>query len=243
MRCLVYLLNLNLILISIFTGYSLLHSEEIEKQIESQPEPSGMLSTAKETEKDMNTGLAEAIKLADGLNYSDAEDKLLALSFKYPDKDIIYYNLGVVSEYGEKGRYSGDLNKAISYYSRCIELNKNFFPAYLNIGIIYQKLGYLDSARREYDKALDIEKDWRVYHNIGLILYSKGEYKKAKDEFLLAIKSNEKSFQTMRCLGLCYEKIGDVSSAIKIYKTLYQTETDPVWSLYAKKRLEFLRGY
>jgi len=243
MRWLAYLLNLNLIFTIIFLFYSPLYSENTEKGLENQTEASGLLTTTKETEKDLNTELSEAIKLADGLNYSEAEKKLTVLSEKYPDKEIIYYNLGVVSEFGEKGRYSGDLNKAISYYSKCIELNKNFFPAYLNLGIIYQEMGYPDSAMREYKKALNIEDDWRVHHNIGLILYSKGEYKRAKDEFLFAIKINEKSFQTMRCLGLCYEKLGDIASAIKIYKTLYQTEKDPVWSAYAKKRLELLRGY
>ncbi|MGQ9705612.1 MAG: tetratricopeptide repeat protein [bacterium] len=242
MRYLAYLLNLNLI-ITICLNSSLLYSEEVEKTVKEQLESIGLILPKEEKEKDLDTELAEVIKLADDLNYSEAEEKLLTLSEKYPDKAIIYYNLGVISEYSDKGRYSGDLNKAIMFYSRCKELDKNFLPAYFNLGVVYQKLGFFDSAEGEYKKALNIENEWRVHHNLGLIFYSKGDFKKAKEEFLTAFKLNDKSFQTMRCLGLVYEKLGDTASAIKIYKTLYQIETDPVWSSYAKKRLEYLRGY
>ncbi|HDM42759.1 MAG TPA: tetratricopeptide repeat protein [Firmicutes bacterium] len=249
MRYLAYLRIVNPILITLLLLIPLPpHSEELPeddpyKVDEQTIPPIGLREVKKEEEATLETELSKVIKLADGLKYSQAEEELKSLIDKYGEKAVIYYDLGVITEYGDEGRYTGDLNKAISYYLKCIEIENQFFPAYYNLGVLYQHLGYNESAESQYRKALSIREDARIYHNLGIIAYNKADYENAIDYFLTALKLSEENLITLRCLGLCYEKVTDTANAIKTWKYLYQKETDPVWVKYARKKLEDIRGY
>jgi Tfp pilus assembly protein PilF len=52
---------------------------------------------------------------------------------------------------------SGDLPAALNFSKRAIELDSTLIPAYVNLGLAYYSLGFVDSARSVYEKALIIQ--------------------------------------------------------------------------------------
>ncbi|MCX5812432.1 MAG: OmpA family protein [Proteobacteria bacterium] len=78
------------------------------------------------------------------------------------DPDVLsklYNNLADVYE------TEGDLSKALVYYKKAIEINKDLITPYMSVGDIFSKLGDYFSAYVMYDKALKINPDEKDARN------------------------------------------------------------------------------
>lgn len=83
----------------------------------------------------------------------------------------------------DKRNYS----QAIEHYSRAIELNPQFFPAYSNRGVDYFNIGDYESAIRDYNSALELSPGNPVIHyNLGEVKLHLGEWDSARDAFIIA---------------------------------------------------------
>lgn len=83
---------------------------------------------------------------------------------------------------------SGDLPTAISEYQKAIRMYPYFIEAYNNMGEIYSIMGKSELAINTYNKALDIEKNYKVLLNLGVEYYNSGNYDSALTYFLDSIK-------------------------------------------------------
>jgi len=73
----------------------------------------------------------------------------------------------------------GDDEKALHYYYMALKINPEYDPAYINAGIVLQKLGRLDDAIYCYKKALQINhKSAEAEYNLVLYLCQKIKRKK-----------------------------------------------------------------
>jgi len=79
---------------------------------------------------------------------------------------------------------NGELQTAISEYQKAISLYPYFVEAYNNIGEIYSIMGKNELAISTYNKALDIEKNYRILLNLGVEYYNRGIYKTALNYFI-----------------------------------------------------------
>jgi tetratricopeptide (TPR) repeat protein len=80
-------------------------------------------------------------------------------------------------------------NEAIDAYEKAIELNPDYYKAWVNLGITYRHIGDLDQAEEKYKKALSIEPDYAELHaSIGALYIFKAEPE-------LAIESLERSIE------------------------------------------------
>lgn len=78
-------------------------------------------------------------------------------------------------------------SQAIEHYSRAIELNPQFFPAYNNRGAGYFRIGDYKSAIRDYNSALELSPGNPVIHyNIGEVKLHLGEWDNARDALITA---------------------------------------------------------
>ena len=94
------------------------------------------------------------------------------------EKDAEAYN-----NRGVAWQRKGDYDRAITDYTKAIELNPRFAEAYYNRGNAYYSKGQYDQAISDCNKALELNpKLPAAYNNRGIACYYKGEYDKAWDD-------------------------------------------------------------
>ena len=89
------------------------------------------------------------------------------------------------------GKYffnSGDLNRAEYMFSKAIEYNPDFSPAYHNLGVIYYTWGDHDRAKEEFERAVESNPEYsKAYYSMGILNFELGEYDSAIENLLEAV--------------------------------------------------------
>ena len=105
---------------------------------------------------------------------------------------------------------SPDLNKAIEYYTKAIELNPKLAFAYYNRGNAYHVLHEYREAIDDFTKAIQLNSKYILVYFFRSFIYDKlGEYQKAIDDLTKAIKLRS-GIKTEVAIEL-----GEVASRIK----------------------------
>lgn len=141
-----------------------------------------------------------------------------------------YNNIGdVFHKLGDKFHRKQELNQALDYFRKALEISKNNFGCcskevagnYNNIGGVYNTMRDFDNALLYFQKALDIRLDLfgsedvnvaNSYNNIGLAYYYKGNedeavaaYKRAIDIQVMAFgETHPETTTTYNNLGILY---------------------------------------
>ncbi|MBI3591560.1 MAG: tetratricopeptide repeat protein [Candidatus Melainabacteria bacterium] len=90
------------------------------------------------------------------------------------------YNLGL------KSYENGDVQSAITYFKRAIDLDPDFVDAYYNLGAIYKKQKNYYNAIRAFQKAVEINpEDHEVTFELASCYLEDKNYPKAKEYFSL----------------------------------------------------------
>jgi len=154
-----------------------------------------------------NLLLSEAdiyMQKGDRLKYTEIMKEVIV---KDPSNPVIYFNLGVLSNEQKKPK------EAIGYYEKAIELNPNYYDAYINLaGIKREKeKGIIDEMNKnisDFDKYDALKaKQMKLYKDI-LPLYEKA----------YSIKSDD--IQVVQTLLGIYENLG-MDAKAKAMKTVY----------------------
>jgi tetratricopeptide (TPR) repeat protein len=190
--------------------------------------------------------LDEAVGLARAGDRQKASDILLNLASEYPAEPAILYNLALTYEFDADGnRYqSENLNLAASYYEEALVADPAFTPARFNVAAVWQKLGLLDEAAREYRLVAQNggELGRRAEYNLALVLMEKDLIGEAEDE-LMKGEGTYDDVSRVRLLALLAEDKGEVGRAIRLWKRALALDDDPVLNTLAVKHLQTLRGY
>lgn len=81
---------------------------------------------------------------------------------------------------GYKFQSLGDVDRALSFYQKAVEIDPTYAQAYNDIGVIFENQGQLDRAEKYYKKALEIDSDLMAAHtNLAFLYEKKGNIKKA----------------------------------------------------------------
>ena len=107
---------------------------------------------------------------------------------------IILILAGCKSEsekYFEKGYFEKDPKLKIEYYSKAIELEKNYCDAYNNRGQVYSQLEDFEHALNDYNQAINCNPKFFQAFNNRAVLYGKlGLYLRAIEDYNKAILLN-----------------------------------------------------
>ena len=107
----------------------------------------------------------------------------------------IYYNYGCV--YAKQGNFT----KAISYFTKAIQINPNLAQSYCNRGAAYEEQGNLSHAISDYAKAIEIKPDFpEAYFNRGVVYVKQGNLLKAILDYTKAIEMDTGSISSYFCL-------------------------------------------
>ncbi len=156
---------------------------------------------------DYNLLLAEAdleIKLGNRDKFGELMKEAID---KNPNEPILYFNLGVISNGQNKDE------EAIKYYKKAIELDSNYFDAYLNLANVYRKseTGIID----EMNKSLS---DFDKYDKLKAKLSDL--YKKVLPFYEKAYSIKKDDVSVVQTLMGIYENL-EMESKYKALKTVY----------------------
>jgi len=112
------------------------------------------------------------------------------------------------------GQHDGDIDRAIAYFSKAIEIDPGYDEAYHQRGRAYYYKGQLDKALSDFNKALEIYRNYDLpYCGRGLVYYMKGQYDQAIVDCSKAIVINPRFAAAYNCRGLAYRAKGQYDKA------------------------------
>ncbi|MBA7515602.1 Photosystem I assembly protein Ycf3 [subsurface metagenome] len=116
-------------------------------------------------------------------------------------------------------RRSGDYNKAIVMYKKCMKFNPSDEKAHNNLGNVYRDIGLYREALKEYERALKINScSAEAHNNLGILYVNRGLYDEAINEYMLAIEINPNLAGVRNNLGNTYRKKGLYLKALEEYQ-------------------------
>jgi len=164
-------------------------------------------------------------------NFFDAGDYNRAIEAgkravqKYPNNPDAHYCLG--TSYSQVGEFK----PALEHLKRAESLTSNkkdLMYIYNQIGLIYEKMGYLDDALLYYSRSLSLARDIgsrseqaTLLNNIAVIYDNKGELDKALgyyEESLRLQTDEKKKASTYNNIALIYNKKGNYQKAVEYLK-------------------------
>ncbi len=137
---------------------------------------------------------------------------------KYPNFPKAYLNRG--QGYSDRGEY----DKALSDYTKALELNPRYAEAYYNRGNVHRKREEFVQALSDYTKALELNPRYaEAYYNRGNVYGRREEYDKAISDYTKAIEFNPQYLEAYMNRGTTYlfkeeheRGISDFKKAIEI---------------------------
>ena len=128
---------------------------------------------------------------------------------------------------------SGNLNKAISHYTKAIELRPDFASACGNRGNAYSEQGKYDEAIRDYNKVIELKPDdAKAYNNRGSAYSYQGKRDKTMQDYNKAIELEPDYAKAYYNRGSAYSEQGKYDEAIKDYNKAIELEPDDALAYY-----------
>jgi tetratricopeptide (TPR) repeat protein len=133
------------------------------------------------------------------------------------------------SELGMVYANRGDIEQAISLFTRAVVVDANYAPAYNNLGIAMAMKGQLEKATDYFKKALERDStDGSTYLNLGRLLLMRGQNHKAVSALLSATRLQPQNNKGFLYLGIAYLHIGEVEKAEKVLSTGLLNDPDNI---------------
>lgn len=163
------------------------------------------------------------------LRFNEALSQSKMLSSMFNPETIYMYRGTSYIQLNREGKYFGyteqrrDLNKepierAISDYSRAIEINPRNAMAFFDRALAYFEKGDVDGAIRDCGKALELDPDYLEAYSVrGNSFNEKTEYDKAISDYNRAILIDPKDFPSYINRANAYSKIGNFDQALADY--------------------------
>lgn len=117
----------------------------------------------------------------------------------------------------------GDYNRALIYYKQALDLDGNYYPAQLNMGLTYLAEKKYDLAVEALKKAISLNpKGATAQVNLGIAYIQTHRYQEAVDQLKTADNANPGNVEIMYNLGFAYEKMQKYQEAANQYQSALQ---------------------
>jgi tetratricopeptide (TPR) repeat protein len=127
----------------------------------------------------------EADNLIKEKKITEAFSTLEVILIEAPDYGRAYNHLGWIYETQYR-----DYAKAEEFYRKCMALDPNYTPIYLNFSILLSTLGRYEEQKQHLLNALSIPGIDKpgIYNELGIALEMLGQYEEAIDNYKMSIK-------------------------------------------------------
>ena len=189
------------------------------------------------------------IKPNNSLDYiSDFEEGIRLFQLKQFDQSIAIFDRLIKQDpinselhhlRGILALYNNDLTFAIKAFSSAIEINSNNEFYFNNLGITLKKLGRLEEAMLNFDKALALKNSfYEAINNKANTLQSLGRTIEAIETYQEAIKFNVNFSDAYFNLGNAYKEFKDLKKALENYNIALKINSKHYEALSAKGNIE-----
>ncbi len=134
-------------------------------------------------------------------------------------------------EQGQSAHARGELEKALDFYERAIQVRPEFPEAEFQRGNALAALGRLPSAHTAFERAIVLRKNWSLpYSALGTLLVKEGKDREAESYFRQALKFDARDNVALRMLAEIRLRSGDSNEALSLAR---QAAGDPEGSIAA----------
>jgi len=137
--------------------------------------------------------------------------------------DIIDKDPSIALAWNNRGairKTRGDLNGALTDFSKVIEMTGDDYKAYANRGSVFLSLNQLDKAIADYDRAIELNAGLaELYANRGYARQNSGDLRGALDDFNIALRIRPDFAEVYSNRGTVRYIMGDLPGALEDYKT------------------------
>jgi type IV pilus assembly protein PilF len=148
-------------------------------------------------------------------DYTAGLNQLLKAEELDPENPEIQYNLALGY------RFMNLHSKSIAHFKKAIALKPDYSEAYNDLGCTYLILSKWNLAITSFQKALKnplYATPHFAHNNLGQAYYKKGDFTKAVESYLTAIKYQPSFSRSFHNLGITYEAMNEWDKAIDAYK-------------------------
>jgi Tfp pilus assembly protein PilF len=112
------------------------------------------------------------------------------------------------------GRNFNNLELAKTYYEKAIKYNSNDVNAYRNLAVVCKYLNLDECVFNSYKEAIAIEPNlWELHYELGDMYDEFNKYDLAEQQYIIAIKLNEKAVAAINNLSRLKNKKGSYKEA------------------------------
>jgi tetratricopeptide (TPR) repeat protein len=140
----------------------------------------------------------------------------------------------VLNIYNKALDYStrGDVHTALNEYRRALDICPTFIEAYNNIGEIYSRAGQNDLAISTYEKALRIDRNYRLLLNLGVEHYNYKDFNTALNYFKESLNRKPDFLEGNFYTGMASFNLKDQAMAEHYFKNVVQMDRNHLKSNY-----------
>ena len=140
------------------------------------------------------------------------------------ERGEIYYNIGVC--YYEEN----NLDDAIKYYEKSIELLPDFVSSYINLAVCYSRKFRIEEGMKYAKKAIEINPHmYKPYATLGSCYKELGQYENAVGNYKKCLEIDEKNYEALYGIFMSFALLSNKENSDKVDK--YKKEVE----FYSKK--------
>ncbi len=174
------------------------------------------------------------------LKFKDERKYLKRIIKMKPRDKLSYYNLG------ESYFHRGEVRKALSYYRKALEIDKDFSLALNHAGFCLSYIGEHIKALDFLERYKELNKGANAYDSLGDGFFYMGDYLNARNNKLTAININKNLDWIYYSLAYIYFIDGDLKNAYKynkIYSNRSKSDENKARALFQQSFFDFYSGY
>ena len=124
---------------------------------------------------------------------------------------------------------------------KCIQLDKENLNAQIQLGIVHETLGEEDMALKIYKKIMETNPSFvKAYEYASFLLMDMEQYNEAGKILSRLIKVFPECIHAYLGMGICYEKLDNISSAKRCYRKFLSLSDNNVQTDMVKEKLNKL---
>lgn len=137
----------------------------------------------------------------------------------------------------------GDVRTAFDRFARAVELNRNDYKSYYEIGLIFNEMNKKKDAQVVLDNALRIKPDFTEASKLlAKVLCAQNKFDEAINVYKEAIKYKPDSEELFYELGVIHTEVRDFNDALDCYKSVIRLNPEQYEAYFSIGQIYLLKG-